>query len=86
MSDYEFIKGFMNIKLSNICKELKVSQSNVSNGSVNPKTMRDIKKRIIRELLMLMIQYKGEDFILMSLYNDTLEKLEEENQMLREML
>ena len=74
MSDYEFIKGFQNIKLSKICRELKVNQSNVTNGTSNDKTMREIKERIIRELLMLMIQYKGEDFILMSLYNDTLEK------------
>ena len=86
MTDYEFIKGFQAIKLSNICRELKVNQSNVINGTLNAKTMREIKERIIRELLMLMIQYKGEDFILMALYNDMLEKIEKENAILREMI
>ena len=86
MSDYEFIRAFQSIKLINICRDLKVNQSNVTNGSLNAKTMREIKERILRELLMLMSQYKGDDFILMSLYNDMLEKIEKENKMLREMI
>ena len=86
MSDYEFIKEFQKIKLSNICKELKVSQSNVCNGSVNAKTMREIKERILKELLSLMIMYKSEDFILLGLYDDMLEKVVKENKMLREMI
>lgn len=86
MSDYSFIKEFQKIKLSTICKKLGINQSNILSGQTTDENYRKVKNEIIRELLMLIIQSKGEELITISLYDEILAKLEKDNKMLREML
>ena len=86
MSDYSFIKEFQNIKLINICKKLGINQSNVISGQTSEENYRRVKNEIIRELLMLIIEDKGEALITLALYDEILEKLEKENRSLREMI
>ena len=86
MSDYSFIKEFQKIKLSTICKKLGINQSNILSGQTTDENYRKVKNEIIRELLMLIIQSKGEELITISLYDEILAKLEKDNKMLREMI
>lgn len=86
MTDYSFIKEFQKIKLSSICKKLGINQSNILSGQTTDENYRKVKNEIIRELLMLMIQSKGEELITISLYDEILAKLEKDNKMLREMI
>lgn len=86
MSDYSFIKEFQKIKLSTICKKFGINQSNILSGQTTDENYRKVKNEIIRELLMLIIQSKGEELITISLYDEILAKLEKDNKMLREMI
>lgn len=86
MSDYSFIKEFQKIKLSSICKKLGINQSNILSGQTTDENYKKVKNEIMRELLMLMIQSKGEELITISLYDEILAKLENENKSLREMI
>lgn len=86
MSDYEFIKEFQEIKISKICEDKNINASNLLNGRTTDENYKKVKDEIIRELLMLIIKDKKEDLIGLSLYDDLLKKLEEENQMLRRMI
>lgn len=86
MTDYEFIKGFQEIKISKICEDKIINASNLLNGRTTDENYKKVKDEIIRELLMLIIKDKKEDLIGLSLYDDLLKKLEEENQMLRRMI
>lgn len=86
MSDYGFIKEFQNIKLINICKKLEINQSNVISGQTTEENYRRVKNEIIRELLNLFIQYKGEFIITLALYDEIIMKLEKENKALKEMI
>lgn len=86
MSDYSFIKEFQKIKLTSICKKLGINQSNILSGQTTDENYKKVKNEIIRELLMLIIQSKGEELITISLYDEILAKLESENKSLREMI
>lgn len=86
MSDYSFIKGFQDIKLSNICKKYNLNLGNVISGQTSEENYKKVKNEIVRELLILMIQYKEEDLITLALYDETILKLEKEIKMLKEML
>ena len=86
MSDYGFIKEFQNIKLINICKKLGINQSNVISGQTSEDNYKKVKNEIIRELLNLFNQYKGESLITLALYDEIIMKLEKENKSLREMI
>lgn len=86
MSDYSFIKEFQKIKISKFCKDNNIILSNILNGTTTDENYRKVKNYILRELLMLMIEYKKEDLLIVGLYSDILEKLEKENKTLREML
>lgn len=86
MSDYSFIKEFQKIKLTSICKKLGINQSNILSGQTTDENYKKVKNEIIRELLMLIIQSKGEELITISLYDEILAKLEKENKSLREMI
>lgn len=86
MSDYEFIKEFQKIKLSTICKKLKINDANISNGTTSDENFRKVKNEIIRELLMIFISDNASEFPILYLYNEQLKKLEKENKMLREMI
>lgn len=86
MTDYQFIKGFQDIKMNNICKKLNIKQSNLTSGQTTEENYRRVKNEIIRELLVLMIQEKQEDLITLGLYDEMLARLEKENKLLREMI
>lgn len=86
MSDYEFIKRFTNIRISDICKELEVSSSNVSSGKISNENLRKVKNKILEELLELIKEDEKEVLISLYLYNEIIERLEKENRMLREMI
>ena len=86
MSDYSFIKEFQKIKLKDICKKLGISQSNIISGQTTDENYKKVKNEIIRELLMLIIEDKKDDLILISFYNDLIEKQEKEIKALREMI
>lgn len=86
MTDYQFIKGFQDIKLSSICKKYKINLSNIVSGIASEENMKKVKNEIIRELLALMIQEKQEDLITLGLYDEMLARLEKENKLLREMI
>lgn len=86
MSDYSFIKGFQDIKLSAICKKNNINLSNIVSGIASEENMKKVKNELIRELLMLMIEYKEEDLITLALYDETIMKLEKENKALKEMI
>ena len=88
MTNYEFIKEFQKIKLTNICKKLKVNQSNVTSNQTSEENYRRIKEAIEKELLNLFIKdnKNSEKILTMYLYNELLEKIEKENRLLREML
>lgn len=88
MTNYEFIKEFQKIKLTNICKRLKVNQSNVISNQTSEENYRRIREAIEKELLELFIKNNknSEKILTMYLYNEILEKIEKENRLLREML
>lgn len=86
MSDYSFIKEFQEIKISNFCKENNINLGNLLSGCTTDENYRKVKNYILRELLKIMIEYKQDDLLLISIYNEILEKLEKENKMLREMI
>ena len=86
MSDYNFIKEFSNIKIKDICKKYGIQQSNLTAGCTSDENYKKVKGEILRELLMLFIEDRKEDLIVLYLYNEILEKLEKENKSLREML
>ena len=86
MSDYQFIKGFQDIKLSTICKKYKINLGNIVSGIASEENLKKVKHEIIRELLMLMLQYKEEDLITLALYDEVIMRLEKENKALKEML
>lgn len=86
MSDYSFIKEFQKIKLKDICKKLGINQSNIISGQTTDENYKKVKNEIIRELLMLIIEDKKDDLILISFYNDLIEKQEKEIKALKEMI
>lgn len=88
MSDYEFIKEFREIKMTDICKRLKMQQPNIITGKTSDENLRKIKEEIIKELASLFIKdvTNSEKIITLYLYSELLERLEKENRMLREMI
>ena len=86
MSDYSFIKEFQNIKISEICKDKGINLSNLINGTTTEENFKRVKKELIRKLLMLMIEDMQESLLLVGLYNELLEKQENEIKSLKEML
>ena len=86
MSDYNFIKEFTNIKVKDICKKYGIQQSNLTAGCTSDENYRKVKGEILRQLLVLFIEDRKEDLIVLYLYNEILEKLEKENKSLREMI
>lgn len=86
MNNYQFIKRFQDIKLSRICKDKKIDLSNLLSGQTMEENYKRVKDEIVRELLMLLIEYKQEDLLLIGFYNDLIEKQEKEIKALKEML
>lgn len=86
MSDYEFIKEFQKIKLTDICKKYNITLSNLISGTTTEENYKKVKYEIIEMILSLLIKDKGEDMLILYLYDELLLKLEKENRMLREMI
>ena len=88
MTDYEFIRNFQKIKLTNICKRLGVNQSNVLSKQTTEENYRKIKNEINNELLELFKSdfLNSEKLVTFYLYNEILERIEKENKVLREMI
>lgn len=88
MSDYEFIKEFRGIKMTDICKKVKVTQQNIVSGKTSDENLRKVKEEIIKELASLFVKdvTNSEKLITLYLYDELLSKLEKENRMLREMI
>ena len=86
MNNYEFIKGFQEIKLSRICKEKNINLSNLVNGSTTEENYTIVKNEIIKELLNLFTSYKTDSLAYLSIYDEVIKKLVEENKMLRRLV
>lgn len=86
MNNYQFIKRFQDIKLSRICKDKKIDLSNLLSGQTTEENYKRVKDELVRELLMLLIEYKQDDLLLIGFYNDVIEKQEKEIKALKEML
>ena len=86
MNNYGFIKGFQEIKLSRICKEKNINLSNLVNGSTTEENYTIVKNEIIKELLNLFTSYKTDSLAYLSIYDEVIKKLVEENKMLRRLV
>lgn len=86
MSDYSFIKEFQEIKVSKYCKDNNINLGNLLAGCTTEENYKKVKNYIIRELLLLMTEYKKDDLLLVGLYNEMFIKLQKENQNLKEMI
>ena len=86
MNSYNFIKRFQEIKISNIWKEQGINLGNLLSGSTSEENYTKVKNELIRELLMLLIEDKKEDLLLIGFYNELLEKQEKEIKALKEMI
>lgn len=53
MNDYDFIKGFKNIKIASICKKLNIDKSNVYRGVTTKENLNRIRKEIEAEIAKL---------------------------------
>ena len=56
MEDLEFIKKFSKITISKICKELKISSSNLYSEKVSQEKVKLIRKRIESKIAELYIE------------------------------
>ena len=53
MSDIEFIKNFQKITLTRICKELKISRSNIITGRAKKEYINLVRRKIENEIAKL---------------------------------
>ena len=86
MDNYSFIKRFQEIKISKICEEKGINLGNLLSGSTSDENYSRVKNELIRQLLMLLIEDKKEDLLLIGFYNELLEKQEKEIKALKEMI
>lgn len=86
MSDYDFIKEFQNIKVSNICDKYKINLGNLLSGSTTEENYKKVKNEIIKELFLILSEEMQDKIVYIYLYNEMLEKLAKENKNLREMI
>ena len=62
-----FIKGFMQIKAGNYCKQYKLDLSNLNKGYSNVERENKVYNRIMKELLLLLAN---------TIYDDELDVIE----------
>ena len=55
--NYNFIKGFAQISLSNICKKHHLSKQNLSNNRISAKKMKIVKNEIEKQFSELYVKY-----------------------------
>ena len=53
MNDKDFIRGFLDIKVSKICKDLGITPTNVYNGTVSKIKLAKIKRALDEEISKL---------------------------------
>lgn len=56
MTDLEFIKNFSKIRISNICKKLKVQKNNVYSGKTTKENLHKLRKEIEKEYTRLCLE------------------------------
>lgn len=88
MTEHEFIKKFTSITLKDIGEKLGINPSNITSGVASEENLKRVKNEIIKRLTILFQQdcMNSEKMITFYLYNEILEKLENENKVLREMI
>lgn len=60
MSDLDFIKQFSKIRISTICKNLKIQCNNVYTGKTKKENISKVKNEIYKQLAILMVGEKNE--------------------------
>lgn len=60
MTDLEFIKKFSKIRISDICKNLKIQKNNVYTGKTKKENISKVKNEIYKELVNLMVCDRNE--------------------------
>ncbi len=50
MNDKDFIRAFLNIKVSKICKDLDITPSNVYNGTVSKDKLNKVRRALDEEI------------------------------------
>lgn len=63
MSDLEFIKEFQKIKLTDICKELKIDYSNLYAGRTGKTNEKRVKEELIKRYNKLLEGEENEEKI-----------------------
>lgn len=53
MNDKDFIRGFLDIKVAKICKDLDITPTNVYNGTVSKVKLAKIRKALDEEIAKL---------------------------------
>lgn len=88
MSEHEFIKKFTKITLKDVCNDLGLNPSNISSGAVSEENLKRVKNELIKRLATLFQTdcMNSEKMVTFYLYNEILERLENENKVLREMI
>lgn len=56
-----FLKGFSKIKVGSICKEYGLDTPNIQNGRSKKENENKVMKRLIKEILLLIIKIYLED-------------------------
>lgn len=52
-TDLKFIKGFIGISLSGICRELNVDRQNIIHGKASPEKTALVKEAIVKKIEQL---------------------------------
>lgn len=56
MNDNQFIKGFIDIKVTPICKDLGITPSNIVEGRASKEKTKQVKEEIEKRFHMLYLQ------------------------------
>lgn len=56
-NEVNFVKGFKDIKVKSICKDLGISDSNVATGKASKETYERIRKEIEKRYAILFYNY-----------------------------
>lgn len=56
MNDKQFIKGFIDIKVTPICKDLGITPSNIVEGRASKEKTKQVKEEIEKRFHMLYLQ------------------------------
>lgn len=59
MNEKEFVRNFMKIRVTNICKKLGITVSNISEGRASKEKFRQVKDEIEKEFHSLYVK-KGD--------------------------